>query len=136
MRASLDDPVMQGFVDRLEPLNALADASPGFVWRLQTEDGDATAIQAFDDPNIIVNMSVWESFEALDAYVYKSDHIAALQRRSEWFERPDKSPFVLWWIAAGHIPTVEEARERLELLWQNGPSPEAFTFRHRFEPTN
>lgn len=97
---------------------------------------DGTAIQVFDDPNIIVNMSVWESLEALDNYVYKSDHIGASQRRAEWFERPDKSPFVLWWVPAGQIPTVDEAKERLELLWQNGPSPEAFTFRHRFEPND
>ncbi len=134
MRGTLDEPVMEGFVARLESLNALADASPGFVWRLQTEEGDATSIQAFDDPLILFNLSVWASIEALEAYVYRSDHVTALQARSEWFRRPDKPPFVLWWIKAGHIPTDAEAKSRLEMLWENGPTAEAFTFRHRFEP--
>ena len=133
MRAPLDDPLMQGFVDGLEPLNALADSSPGFVWRLQTEDGDATSVQAFDDELILFNLSVWESIEALEAYVYQSNHVAAVQQRAEWFERPTKSPFVLWWIDAGHIPTEAEAQRRFELLWQNGPTLSAFTFRSRFD---
>lgn len=132
MRAPLDDPLMEGFVAGLEPLNALADSSPGFVWRLQTEDGDATSVQAFDDELILFNLSVWESIEALEAYVYQSNHVAAVRQRSEWFERPTKSPFVLWWIDAGHIPTEAEAQKRFELLWQNGPTPSAFTFRSRF----
>lgn len=134
MRAALDDPVMAGFVERLEPLNALADSSPGFVWRLQTEAGDATEIEVFDDERVLFNMSVWESIEALEAYVYKSNHVNAVKRRTEWFERPTKSPFVLWWVEAGTIPTIQEAKARLENLWENGPTGEAFTFRHRFEP--
>ena len=134
MRAPLDDPMMEGFVNRLEPLNTLADAAPGFVWRLQTDAGDATSIQAFDDPNLIVNLSVWESIQALESYIYRSDHVNTLQRRAEWFERPTKSPFVLWWVNAGHIPSVEEAENRLKLLWENGPTAEAFTFSKRFEP--
>lgn len=133
MRAPLDDPLMEGFAARLEPLNALADSSPGFVWRLQTEEGDATSVQAFDDELILFNLSVWESIEALEAYVYRSDHVAAVQKRAEWFERPTKSPLVLWWIDAGHIPTEAEAQKRFELLWQNGPTPAAFTFRTRFD---
>lgn len=133
MRAPLDDPLMEGFAARLEPLNALADSSPGFVWRLQTEEGDATSVQAFDDELILFNLSVWESIEALDAYVYRSNHVAAVQKRAEWFERPTKSPLVLWWIDAGHIPTEAEAQERFDLLWQNGPTPAAFTFRTRFD---
>lgn len=134
MRAALDDPLMAGFVERLEPLNALADASPGFVWRLQTEAGDATEIEVFGDELVLFNMSVWESIEALDSYVYKSNHLNAVQKRSEWFERPTRSPFVLWWVQAGTIPTIEEGKARLEKLWENGPTAAAFTFRHRFDP--
>lgn len=136
MRAPLDDPLMDGFVSRLDALNALADAAPGFVWRLQTEEGDATAIQAFDDPLVLFNLSVWKSIEALEAYVYKTGHVGAVQKRAEWFERPTKSPFVLWWIEAGHIPTEAEAKARLEMLWEKGPTPEAFTFRKQFETSS
>ena len=131
-RAPMDDPLMAGFVERLEPLNALADRSPGFVWRLQTDDGDATAIRVFDNPLILFNLTVWESVEALEAYVYSSDHVNAVKKRLEWFEKPAQAPFALWWIPAGHIPDEEEAKERLEKLWRDGPTPEAFTFRVRF----
>jgi len=134
MRAPLDDPMMAGFNERLEPLNALADESPGFVWRLQTEEGDATEIDVFGDELVLFNMSVWESVDALESYVYKSNHVNAVQKRAEWFERPAKSPFVLWWIEAGEIPTIEEGRARLEKLWSDGPTADAFTFRHRFDP--
>ena len=134
MRAPLDDPLMAGFAAQLEPLNALADTSPGFVWRLQTEEGDATEIDVFGDELVLFNMSVWESLEALEAYVYKSDHVQAVQKRSDWFERPTRSPFVLWWIEEGRVPTIEEGKERLEKLWAEGPTPDAFTFRHRFDP--
>ncbi len=125
---------MEGFVSRLEPLNALADASPGFVWRLQTEEGDATEFDVFGDELILFNMSVWESVDALEAYVYKSGHVSAVQRRTQWFEKPVKSPFVLWWIEPGHVPSIEEGKERLELLWERGPSPDAFTFSRQFDP--
>lgn len=134
MRAPLDDPAMAGFVERLEPLNALADTSPGFVWRLQTEEGDATEIDVFGDELVLFNMSVWESVEALETYVYKSHHVNAVQKRTKWFERPEKSPLVLWWIEAGTLPTIEEGKARLEKLWADGPTAEAFTFRHRFDP--
>ncbi len=131
MRAPLEDPVMQGFVDRLDPLNEIADNTPGFVWRYQTEAGNATEVRVFDDELVLFNMSVWESVEALEAHVYKSNHIEAVRKRTEWFEKPTRSPFVLWWIEAGHIPTVEEAKDRLEKLWHDGPSEQAFTFRKR-----
>lgn len=132
MRGPIDDPVMAGFVERLDPLNALADESPGFVWRYQTEAGNATEVQVFDDELILFNMSVWESIEALEAYVYKSNHVRAVQKRAEWFERSNRSPIVLWWIVAGHIPTVEEAKVRFDKLWREGPSADAFTFRNRY----
>lgn len=134
MRAPLDDPIMEGFTSRLEPLNALADSSPGFVWRLQTDEGDATSLRVFDDELTLFNLTVWESIEALESYVYKTSHVGAVQKRAEWFERPSKSPLVLWWIQAGHIPTEAEAKDRLEMLWENGPTAAAFTFRSRFDP--
>lgn len=134
MRAPVEDPLMAGFVERLDPLNAIADGTPGFVWRLQGDAGNATAIRVFEDPLILFNMSVWESVDALEQYAYQSNHVEALQKRASWFERSNRSPFALWWIPAGHIPTVQEARERLEQLWQNGPTPTAFTFRQRFDP--
>ena len=132
MRAPLDDPMMAGFVSRSDPLNALADESPGFVWRLQTDDGDATALRVFENELIVFNLTVWESIESLESFVYQTDHIEAVQKRAEWFERPTKAPLVLWWIAAGHLPTEMEAKERFEALWELGPTPAAFTFRTRF----
>lgn len=135
MRASLEDPVMAGFVERLEPLNALADTSPGFVWRMQDEQGDATAIRVFDDERILFNLSVWESIEALEAYVYRSNHVEALRSRAEWFESMSRPSFVLWWVPAGHIPSVEEARDRFSMLWEHGPTENAFTFATRFGKT-
>ena len=103
-RAPLDDPIMKGFVDQLDYINAVADRSEGFVWRLQTEDGDATAIRAFDDDRIIVNMSVWESLEALHDYVHRSDHLGPLRDRKKWFTRIEGPSLVLWWIPAGDPP--------------------------------
>lgn len=112
-------------------MNALADRSPGFVWRLQTEDGDATAVRGFGDDRLIVNMSVWESVDALAAFVYGGAHVEVMRRRREWFERM-RMFMCLWWITAGHRPTVAEAEERLAHLDARGPTPRAFTFRDRF----
>jgi len=126
----LADPRMAGFTSMLDTVNALADNAPGFVWRL-VEDGanDATELRSPLGDDVLVNMSVWESREALWDYVYRSGHLDVLRRRAEWFQLP-KAPFqVLWWIPAGHLPTVEEAVERLELLRAEGPSPRAFGFR-------
>jgi hypothetical protein len=132
--APLESPQLAGFVEALEPINALADAAPGFVWRLQTEEGDATAVRPFDDDWILVNMSVWESIETLSDFAYRSDHRSIMLRRRQWFERMREAYLVLWWVPAGHIPSVEEAKERLLLLREKGPSPEAFTFQHAFPP--
>src|SRR5262245_31300207 len=107
MRAPLDDPMMSDFVALLDGINALADASPGFVWRLQTEAGDATAIRAYDDARVLFNMSVWESLEALADYTYKSGHTGPLRARRNWFEPPTGPSLVLWWIPGGHTPTVD-----------------------------
>src|SRR5215210_6543089 len=102
MRAPLDSPVMADFVSQLDTINALAETSPGFVWRLQGEGNDATSLRPFDDDFIIVNMSVWESLDDLRAYVYKSAHTAAMRRRREWFEHFDGAYVALWWVEAGH----------------------------------
>src|SRR2546423_14682125 len=118
---------MSGFVAALDPLNAIADSAPGFVWRLQTEEGNATSIRAFDDDLMLVNMSVWESMEALADYVYRSDHVAVMRRRREWAQRMAEAYLVLWWIPAGQVPTVEEAKERLAPPRGPGPPPTAFT---------
>jgi hypothetical protein len=132
VRAALDDPIMKGFKDQLDPINALADRSPGFVWRLQTEDGNAMAIRPYEDERMAINMSVWASLDALQQFVYKSAHVAPLKDRKQWFEPMDGPILALWWIPAGHIPTVAEAQERLAHLAQHGPTAHAFTFRTPF----
>jgi hypothetical protein len=132
LRAPIDSPQLADFVALLEPVNALADRSPGFVWRLQTEDGDATAIRAFDDSRIIVNMSVWESVEALGEFVFRSRHLEVLRRRREWFEKMATAYVALWWVPAGVTPSVDEAKQRLDLLERRGPTADAFTFKEPF----
>ncbi|QFG19897.1 DUF3291 domain-containing protein [Actinomadura sp. WMMB 499] len=128
----LDDPGTAEFVALLDPVNALADAAPGFVWRL-VEEGrpDATGMRPAGD-DVIVNFSVWESADALWEFVYRSPHLETMRRRREWFRRHVEAHLVLWWIPAGHVPTVEEAMERLALLRTRGPSPRAFTFASSF----
>lgn len=130
----LDDARMRGFTGRLDEINALADSSPGFVWRLQTESGNAADIQVGDDPLLIVNMSVWESVEALFEFAYRSGHRAVMTKRRQWFRRPDGAYQVLWWVPQGHRPTVEEGLEKLRLLRSRGPSRDAFVFKSRFPP--
>lgn len=133
LRAPIGDPIMEGFQAQLDPINALADRSPGFVWRLQTDEGNATAIRPYaGDDRMAINMSVWESLESLRTFVYQTAHVGPLRDRKQWFEPIDGPILALWWIAAGHIPTVAEALERLEILKARGPSPEAFTFRQPF----
>jgi len=131
-KAPLDSPIMKGFVDQLEHINQLAETSPGFVWRLQTEEGDATAFKVFDDALIIVNMSVWESLESLKDYVYSGDHLAVLKNKKHWFEKPSSPILALWWVPAGQIPTIDSAKLALETLTEKGPSPDAFTFAKPF----
>jgi hypothetical protein len=133
-RGPVDGPIMAEFMALLDPVNAVADASPGFVWRLQTEEGNATALRPYEDERMIVNMSVWESIEDLAAFVYRSGHVDVMRRRREWFE-PMKPYMVLWWVPAGHVPTVEEAKDRLAHLRDHGPTPFAFTFKARFPAT-
>jgi hypothetical protein len=129
--AALDTPELADFVAALDGVNALAEASAGFVWRLKSESGNATDIKVGDDPLFIVNMSVWETVESLFEFVYRSMHTKVMSRRREWFKKPDAAYHVLWWVPAGHEPTVGEAMERLNDLRANGASPRAFTFRER-----
>jgi hypothetical protein len=130
----LDGPEMAEFMDGLDEVNALAEQSVGFVWRLQTEDGNATAIRPYEDDRVLVNLSVWESAEALADFVYRSDHVRFLRRRRQWFEPPTAPIVVLWWVPAGATPTPLEAVARLDHLRRHGPTARAFTFRHRFDP--
>ncbi len=128
----MDDPGIADFVNQLDEINAMADAASGFVWRLQSDSGNATDIVLTADPQFIINMSVWENVESLFDYVYKTAHSKVMARRREWFERPEGAYQCLWWVPAGHIPTPQEGLDRLAQLNANGPGPDAFTFKHRF----
>ncbi|WP_299616870.1 DUF3291 domain-containing protein [Pelagibius sp.] len=132
--APLDDPRIAGFVERLDEINALAERSPGYVWRLQSDSGNATDIQVSDDPNFIINVSVWEDLESLFAYVYKTDHTKVMAQRRKWFEKPAGAFMALWWVPAGHLPSVEEGLRRVALLDRKGPTERAFTFKVAFDP--
>jgi heme-degrading monooxygenase HmoA len=132
IRGPMDSPVMAQFAANLERINALADAAPGFVWRLQTAAGDATALRPFADENMLVNMSVWRDAEALRQFVYHSGHVEIMRRRREWFERMTELYVVLWWVPRGHRPDVAEAIGRLEALRRQGPHPGAFSFGELF----
>ena len=117
-----DSPVMAGFMARLDEINALAERSPGFVWRLQTPAGNATDLRPYDDDTILINMSVWEGLEELRAYVFESSHRELLRQRREWFEKFEGVYAALWWVPAGHRPSIEEAKQRLAHLAANGPT--------------
>ena len=132
--APIETPAIEGFRAQLDPINALADADPGLVWRLQTVAGNATDIRPTEDDLFIVNLSVWRSIEALRAFTYRSGHVGVLRQRRSWFEQLAEAHLVLWWLPAGHIPTVDEALTRLDRLRRDGPSPAAFTFRAPFAP--
>jgi hypothetical protein len=130
--APLDHPQIAEFVSELASINALADQSEGFIWRLQSDTGDATDLSYNDDPFVILNMSVWTSPETLRDFTYKSRHVEIYRKRHNWFERSDLPSYCLWWIPAGHIPTIPEARDRLEHYRKHGPTPEAFWFSQLF----
>ena len=131
MKYPIDSVEMAEFVDNLETINALADSSPGFVWRLQTEDGDATSIDFFGS-DVLVNMSIWEDVESLHNFVYKTAHSKIMSRRKEWFHRVEEAYTVLWWAAEAEIPSLDEAKSKLELLKSRGPTAAAFTFKQTY----
>ena len=134
-KGSTDGPVMAEFMSSLERINELAESSPGFVWRFQTDDGDATSVRAFDDPDLLLNLSTWESIETFKEYVYKSDHASFLPRRREWFEPVADLPvMVMWWVPSGAKPTTDECIAKLTHLQEHGPTEAAFTFRTAFPP--
>lgn len=131
--APLDDPRMADFVANLDRLNQLGDRSPGFVWRLHDDSGNSTAVRVGDDPMVVVNFTVWESVEALFDYAYHSGHAAIYRRRREFFDDHDGQAYLaMWWVPAGHIPTLEEAEGRLAHIRAHGPTAYAFTFKRRF----
>ncbi len=134
IRGPMDSPIMADFAANLARVNALAERSPGFVWRLQTDEGDATAIRAFEDPNLLLNMSVWRDLESLRTYVYASPHVEIMRRRREWFEPMRDAQLVLWWVPNSHRPTIAEALAKLDALRAKGPTAEAFTFRNAYRP--
>ncbi|MBL8396837.1 MAG: DUF3291 domain-containing protein [Candidatus Accumulibacter sp.] len=127
-KADMESEIMQGFVSRLDEINALADCAEGFVWRLQEDSGSATSIRVFDDPLLLVNLSVWKNLESLKQYVYKSLHVELIRDREGWFNKMGEAHQALWWVPAGHIPSVQEAKQKLEHIRKHGPTPEAFTF--------
>src|SRR5262249_13062185 len=131
MKEPLESPAMSDFVANLDRINALAEGSSGFVWRLQTDEGDATALRPLG-AETLVNLSVWRDVESLSEFVYRSAHVEIMKRRKEWFHRMSEAFVVLWWVRKGHRPTIEEAVAKLELLRAKGPTEEAFTFRHAF----
>lgn len=133
IRAPLESPQMADFVANLDRINALAEGSPGFVWRLQTEEGNATALRPRGE-DFLVNMSVWADVASLERYVYRSMHVEFMKRRREWFERLSDTYLALWWVPAGHRPSVEEALARLDRVRRDGPTAHAFTFRQAFSP--
>ncbi len=132
--APLDSPLLADFVRDLDRINGLGDGSPGFVWRLKTEDGTSTSVRIRGDEMLIVNYTVWASIEALFEFTFHSAHVEVYRRRREWFELLDTPFAVLWWIPADHVPDVAEAEARLEHLVAHGPTPHAFTFKQRFPP--
>ena len=134
-RASLDDEVMQSFVARLDEINALAEASPGFVWRLKADEGQSSSyLRPYDDERMLVNMSVWESVEALKAFTYRTVHAELLRDRKSWFEKFEGAYLALWWVPEGHTPGIDEMKQRLAHLEEHGPSQYAFTFKNVMPP--
>lgn len=134
MKASLEEPIMAQFAAALDEVNAIADRSPGFIWRLQSSAGNATDIRAYPDPRMLVNLSVWQSVEQLKAYVYRNLHGEFFARRRKWFERYQGEHFTMWWIPTGCLPTVEEGKAKLEYLTVHADSPESFTFAKPYPP--
>jgi hypothetical protein len=136
LRAPLDSPALAPFVAALDPVNAVAEQAPGFVWRLKADDGNSTSLRIFDDPTLIVNMSTWRSVEALAEYAYRRAHAEIMRRRREFAVPIAEAYLALWWVPRGHQPTIAEAEERLRHLRAHGPTPFAFGVRTPFPPSD
>ena len=131
---NINDPIMTEFVAQLDVINAVAEQSEGFVWRLKSDDGNATSYNPYNDERLIINFSVWENVDDLKNFVYKSAHTTVMKDRKKWFDNFGKAYYVLWNIPAGYIPSLEEAVKRLAWLQQKGPTEYAFDFKNVFEP--
>ena len=132
MLAPIDSPAMADFVNNLDRINNIAEKNPGFVWRLTGDENNATALRVFEDDFLIINMSVWESIDALFNFTYASRHSAVLKRKKEWFHKMADMHMCFWYVEAGHEPSPEEAKQRLQYLNSHGESPYAFTFKGKF----
>ena len=132
LKFPLDSPELKDFVAALDPVNATSDTAEGFIWRLQSDSGNATDVPVLGDDWLIINMSVWRDTDALTRFMYQGQHRELLARRREWFERVREAMAVLWWVPTGHRPTVTEAEDRLLHLRTHGPTPYAFTLRTSF----
>ena len=128
----INDPIMKEFVENLDAVNQIAEKSEGFVWRLKDENNNATSLNPYNDETIIINVSVWKSIETLENFMYRTFHSDFLKRRKEWFLTYGSAHTAMWWIPEGHIPTMQEAVDKLSFLQTNGPSPNSFDFRHKF----
>ncbi|HAI37500.1 MULTISPECIES: DUF3291 domain-containing protein [unclassified Maribacter] len=131
---NINDPIMKEFVDNLDKVNNLAEQSEGFVWRLKDENNDATSFNPYNDEQVIINISVWQSIASLETFVYKTVHTDFLKRRKEWFQKFGKVTTAMWWISEGDFPSVENAVEQLDYLQKNGPSQKIFDFRNKYAP--
>ena len=131
---ALDAPEIKDFVDNLDKVNSLAEKTDGFVWRLKDDSGDATSIQAFENPNMLVNMSVWQNVDSLKNFMFRTNHRDFMRRKNEWFEKLNEDNYVLWWVEEGHIPSLSEAISRLNHLREHGDTPYAFSFKTNFTP--
>jgi len=130
---NLDDPSMGGFTSRLDEINQIAESHDGFIWRLKDDTGNATSFNPFDNDQLIINLSVWRDVNSLFKYVYQSLHKELIKGKKEWFYNLGKPHLAMWWIESGHIPTLQEAKEKLALIDEHGPSIEAFNFKHLFD---
>ena len=134
-RYPVDDPRMAEFVEAIDRVNAIGDRSPGCLWRFRTAGGDATDVRILDDPRILFNLTTWRSVEDVRRYAYRTEHVDFFRQRRKWFLPPPRPPLAIWWVPQSYRPTVDESVARLERLWRDGPTPEAFTLKTAFGPT-
>ena len=131
-KAPLMSPQLSGFVARIDEINALAEKEKGYIWRLKDETGHSMEIRFSDNPDMLINMSVWESVEDLKRFTYQTMHKELIRDKRQWFHHIKSAAYVLWWIPVGHIPTLAEGKERLDMLRAQGATPQAFDFKNVF----